>query len=127
MTVTEIRKNLDKACKTGRYKVENVLKALDCHYIGNGIHRSVYSIGGTNTYILKIEHDHGKFDSEPNFRNVTEYMHWCDFKGSCYEKWLARVYFITYDGRISIQHRAKPVTLDEMPKRIPPFFCDTKL
>lgn len=127
MTITQCRDKLDKATSKPKWTVNGVLKAFGAYYISNGIHRAVYGIEESSRFVLKIEHEGGRFDKEPNFRNITEYMTWCDFKGSCYEKWLARVYFITYDGKISIQHRAKPVTKSELPKKIPPFFCDTKV
>ncbi|MGH7240036.1 MAG: hypothetical protein ACREHG_08210 [Candidatus Saccharimonadales bacterium] len=128
MTRREIESKL-KSIVTGRvWSTKEVLDAFGAEFIANGVYRSVYSIKGSDKYVLKIEHEKGRVDKPPNHMNIMEYMNYIEwFRGTCYEKWLAPCYVVTYDSRIMLQARVKPAAKKDMPAKLPSFFTDKKV
>lgn len=87
--------------------------------IGKGHARWVYEFRMNSKHVVKIDHA-GKFD------NVSEWDIWHNASDEA-KKFLAPCVRISSCGRVMIQHRTKPVKLEELPKLVPAFLADLKL
>lgn len=90
------------------------------NFIANGSSRSVYHYNMNNNWVVKI-------DRSANFNNVSEWDIWHNMKDTKAAKYLAPCHHISSCGRVMLQSKTKPVTIEMMPKRIPAFFADTKV
>lgn len=88
-------------------------------FIGAGQSRSVYGYAMDPKYVVKI-------DRSGHFNNVAEWDIWNETSDE-HQRFLAPCLKISQCGRLLIQERTTPVSLDEMPKEIPGFFTDTKI
>lgn len=88
-------------------------------FIANGQSRDVYAFAMDPKYVVKI-------DRSGHFNNVSEWDVWINSPEE-HKRFLAPCLKISQCGRLLIQERTSPVTLEEMPEVIPGFFTDTKL
>lgn len=88
-------------------------------YIATGNSRVVYEFTMDPKYVVKI-------DKSGHFDNVAEWDIWNNIPKDL-NKWFAPCLRISQCGRLLIQERTTPVTLEELPKEIPAFFQDFKL
>lgn len=94
-------------------------------FIARGVYRDVFSCRLNPDWVVKVELDKGSWRS---FANVHEHKFWDE--NQFYPKvadWLAPCRFISPDGRILIQDRARIAKAsDNLPEAIPAFFTDLK-
>lgn len=92
--------------------------------LGDGIHREVYVCRTATDLVVKVE----KYLDYRSFANVTENTLWRDWEHAPkVAKWLAPCQYLSPDGRILLQRRAKPVRDDDqLPDKIPAFLTDVK-
>lgn len=91
-------------------------------FIGSGVHRKVYEHATNNKWVVKLQ-------ESQCFSNIIEYEIWCTVSYTEYAKWFAPVYWISDNGKVSIQHKVKPITKKNqhlIPDKIPYFFTDLK-
>lgn len=118
MTLKEIFEILNTS-KT----VQRCIKNLGGELIGSGLYRDVYSIKGTNRYVLKVERDmtQSAFCNATEFRNYIDNREWKNLS-----QWLAPCHIINENGNVMIQSRVKHKDPKFYPKQIPNVFTDTK-
>lgn len=88
--------------------------------IASGASRTVYSLRGDPTAVIKVE------TASRSFNNIAEWDIWCNFEGTEMEKWLAPCCSISSCGIFLIQKRTKVTSEKDYPEKIPSFFTDTK-
>ena len=102
---------------------EDAFNLLCGDLIGRGIHREVFECRIRPDLVVKVEKD-----ADRRFANVLEMHIWSDFH--LYEpvaKWLAPCDYLSYDGRILLQRRVRPLhTNDKLPDKLPAFLSDIK-
>lgn len=91
--------------------------------IGEGIHRMVFTCKIRNDLVVKVESDNFRF-----FANVFEMRFWSENQhNTAISKWLAPCEYMSPDGRIMLQKRARPLhDSDVIPNRLPVFLTDIK-
>lgn len=90
-------------------------------WIGQGIHREVWSCAIDASLVVKFETGRG------NFANVYEHEVWEEVKDDKeLSKWFAPVTLISARGLVLLQKRTEVVRKRELPKMVPAFFCDLK-
>lgn len=108
---------------TGRH-FEDALNLLCGKELGSGIHRTVFEYRIDPTLVVKVEKD----DGWRQFANVREHQFWADHQ--YYQpvaQWLAPCRYLSPDGYISLQQRARPVIEgDALPDKLPKFLTDIK-
>jgi len=88
--------------------------------IGEGDHRRVYAVKGTNDYVFKV--------AKPRsiWANFAEYDFWDAMKNTALEKYIAPCQSISPGGRILCMRRAARLARPcEVPKMLPRCFSDT--
>lgn len=89
--------------------------------IGHGDSRSVYNFRLNSKMVVKI-------DRSGQFNNVSEWDIWHNVKDKPeLAKFLAPCVHISSCGKVMIQAKTKPVTLEQLPEMVPAFFADRKL
>lgn len=103
---------------------EDCFNMLCGSLLGRGIHRDVFECNLRPDLVVKVETGKGL----RNFANIYEDRFWTN--NQFYSKvadWLAPVKFISPDGRILLQQRARIATpLDPLPDMMPAFLTDFK-
>ena len=103
---------------------EDAFNLLCGAQIGDGIHRTVFECRIRPDLVVKVE------DSEwRDFANVREMKFWVNWQHvKSVVKWLAPCEFLSPDGRILLQKKARILTKDDplLPKKLPRFLTDTK-
>ena len=89
--------------------------------IASGVYRRVYACNLNVDHVVKFE------ESARDFCNVREWDIWQRVKETKLARWFAPCVAISPSGIALIQQRCKPVTLPEMPKKVPGFFTDLKV
>lgn len=104
---------------------EDAFNMLCGKLLGEGIHRKVFECKLRVDLVVKVEYE----TDYRTFANVTEMQFWNDHEH--YKKvsdWLAPCEFLSPDGRILLQQRARPVSeIDILPSHVPSFLSDLKL
>ena len=104
---------------------EDAFNLLCGKLLGEGIHRKVFECKLRPDLVVKVE-----FETEYRpFSNVLEQCFWNDHAD--YKKvadWLAPCEYLSPDGRILLQRRARPLNDDDvLPDQVPVFLTDVKL
>lgn len=103
---------------------EDAFNLLCGKLIGEGIHRKVFECRLRHDLVVKVEYDL----EYRYFANVLEMRFWQDHQ--YYRKaadWLAPCEYLSPDGRLLLQRKARPITDDdELPDRVPSFLSDLK-
>lgn len=105
---------------------EDAFNLLCGKQLGSGIHRDVYECRIRPDLVVKVENSlQGEWRS---FANVQEHQFWTDNEyAPAVAKWLAPCEYLSPDGRISLQRRARPVQQgDALPDKLPSFLTDLK-
>lgn len=89
--------------------------------IGSGQSRTVYQHNFDKTIVIKIEED------AYSYSNALEWEVWRDAKHTPLGKWLAPCVSISPCGGILLMRKISPVTIKEMPEKIPSQFTDLKI
>jgi hypothetical protein len=89
--------------------------------LGVGASRTVFDFMPDPTLVIKFETVGGSFD------NVMEWDIWenCQYDKRL-AKWLAPCHMISPCGSILLQKKTTPVSIEQLPKKIPRFFTDLK-
>lgn len=92
--------------------------------LGSGVHRDVFACRLRDDLVVKVEIE----NDWRYFSNVHEMKFWSD--NQHYDKmsrWLAPCEYLSPDGRILLQHKARIATeYDTMPAQLPAFLTDIK-
>jgi len=88
--------------------------------LGEGTYRMVFEYAIDKSKVVKR-------DNGGNFSNINEWQISNEFAGTPLAKWIAPVYWISPRGLWLIQARTTPITLDQLPDKIPAIFADTKI
>lgn len=103
---------------------EDAFNLLCGKLIGQGIHRKVFECRLRDDLVVKVENS----GDWRYFANVHEMKFWCDH--SEYKKvsqWLAPCEYLSPDGRILLQRRARPIAdQSDLPAKLPGFLTDVK-
>lgn len=84
--------------------------------IGEGYFREVYAYD--ENHVIKLD-----VNDEQQFHNVAEWQMWMAWRNTWLGQWMAPCHFITNDGHCLVQSRCRPLTRDELPKRVPDCFA----
>lgn len=104
---------------------EDAFNLLCGKLLGEGIHRKVFECKLRDDLVVKVEFE---TDYRP-FANVLEMRFWNDHE-HCKKvaDWLAPCEFMSPDGRVLLQQRARPIVdADVLPAQVPSFLSDLKL
>lgn len=88
--------------------------------MGYGTFRHIYNHATDPDVVVKLE------NGAQSFHNVTEWQVWQSVKDTEFAKWFAPVKHISASGTVLIMQRAQPVTVKDLPKKVPAFFTDLK-
>lgn len=89
--------------------------------LGSGIYRDVYSITGSNQYVLKICNKPG------DFSNVTEWEVFNFVNATPHHRLLAPCFSISPDAQFLIMGRTFPIKdVKDLPSRVPAWMTDLK-
>lgn len=89
-------------------------------FIGEGAHRRVFTLAQNDDLVIKVEqHQH-------DFHNIREWHNWHEIQGTGLEKWFAPCVAISSNGRFLLQKRTVPVSIRELPKKVPACLTDKK-
>jgi hypothetical protein len=103
--------------------VKQIIEKVCGELIGQGTYREVYELKGNPDFVVKVEKD----PTKARFANVCEWINWIDNKEWDYlYPWLCPCVDITENGQFLIQHRAKPIKIDQLPEKVPSLFTDLK-
>ena len=91
--------------------------------LGSGVYRDVYIFKPDTTKVIKVAKDNPSARAE----NLLAYKIYrkciCE---TPFEKWFAKIYDISDDGKYLVQERTEKFRKDKYPEKIPHFFTDTK-
>ena len=92
-------------------------------FAGDFLGGGVFACATDPTLVIKIE------TPAHSFQNVVEWEAWQEIKDlrTSIEKWFAPCIAISPCGIVMLQRRTAPLNEEELPKRVPAFFTDTKL
>lgn len=92
-------------------------------FLGGGVGRGVFACSLAPTLVIKVE------VPVRSFQNVVEWEAWQEIKSLRHSirKWFAPCLAISPCGIIMTQRRTTPLREEELPKKVPAFFTDTKL
>lgn len=102
---------------------EDAFNLLCGRRLGRGCFRQVFECKLLPDMVVKVEDD----DGMRGFHNVFEQRFWDHH--SHYEpvaQWLAPCEYLSPDGRLLIQKRARPISPEDMPATLPEFLSDVK-
>ncbi|WP_338678918.1 hypothetical protein OPV09_17455 [Janthinobacterium sp. TB1-E2] len=88
--------------------------------LGEGTFRTVFECALDKTRVVK--HDSGS-----NFSNINEWQLSNELAATSLASWIAPVYWLSPRGLWLIQAKTTPITLDQLPEKIPAIFADTKV
>lgn len=104
---------------------EDAFNLLCGEQLGSGLHRFVYECRLRPELVVKVERENVDWRF---FANVHEMRFWDN--NQYYKKvadWLAPCRYMSPDGRILLQDRARPATsFDNLPEKLPGFLTDRK-
>lgn len=110
---------------TNERAFQDAFNLLCDDFVARGTYRDVYTCRLNPDWVVKVEIDKGDWRS---FSNVFEHKFWEENR--FYAKvadWLAPCHFLSPDGRILIQSKARIAKeSDNLPEAIPAFFTDLK-
>lgn len=87
--------------------------------IGEGQYRKVFECHVLPGCVVKQ-------DTRANFSNISEWELWTECEKSPLAKWLAPVLWLSPAGLWLIQKRTSPLTVRDLPARVPAIFADHK-
>lgn len=88
--------------------------------MGYGTFRHVFNHATNPDAVVKLE------NGAQSFHNIAEWQVWQSVKDTELAKWFAPCISISASGTVLVMQRAKPVSVDELPKLVPVFFTDLK-
>ena len=89
--------------------------------IARGAARQVFASKLDPSSVWKVE------DGARSFQNVNEWEFWNHVKDGPLAEWLAPCEAISSTGAILLQKRTRPVSISELPDKIPAAFTDLKV
>lgn len=101
---------------------EDMFNTLTGALIGAGQYRSVYIHRWRDDLVVKVE-----FGALLHGHNFSEWKNWTDYRDDkVVGPWLARLHWISANGRIVVQDRTSPIRSSEVPAKVPKFIDDLK-
>ena len=89
--------------------------------LGFGIDRTVFEFYFSDNKVIKIA-----TGSEGRANNQIEYKLWDEIQNTKYDKWFAKCFGVSPNGKYLIQEKIKFKDISKYPKEIPHFFTDIK-
>jgi len=89
-------------------------------YIGEGQFRRVFTLQNNDDLVIKVEQGRGEF------HNIQEWRNWLEVQNTPLAKWFAPCVAISENGRFLLQKRTVPVSIRELPKKVPACLTDRK-
>ena len=114
-------KSAEKVIKGSSVLTMDLIELAVGKPMGEGISRKVYEWLPDPTLVAKVE------CRRQSFANIEEYHVWQAVEETKAAEWFAPVVQLAGHGSILLQRRTKPVTMDQLPARIPSFFTDLKV
>lgn len=92
--------------------------------LGSGLSRNVYTCTlNPSEWVIKVE-----MNATGYFQNVAEYLVWKSVRDvKKISHWFAPILNISDSGLWMVQARTRPARGNELPKKVPRFFTDTKI
>ena len=100
--------------------LEDFLNLFAGTLLGEGCSRKVFEHRHDKTLVIKVEEG-------PTHHNVGEWDAWCAWGVAKPGQWLAPCVALSPRGRVLLQRRVTPVTLEELPESVPQFLTDLKV
>jgi hypothetical protein len=99
--------------------LEDFLNLFAGALLGEGCSRKVFAHQRDPSLVIKVE------EGSTN-HNVGEWDAWCAWGSEKPGLWLAPCVALSPRGRVLLQRRVKPVTVEELPEMVPQFLTDLK-
>lgn len=102
-----------------QFQFEEAFNILCGDKVGGGMSRQVFACNLLPDCVVKVE-------SQPWFQNVMENEVWYRIRDTKWARWFAPTRWISPYGRLLIMERTMPVSMKELPAKVPKFFTDMK-
>lgn len=91
--------------------------------LGSGVYRDVYIFKPDKTKVIKVAKDNAKSRTE---NLIASKLYWDNIYLTPFEKWFAKIYDVSDNGKYLIQERTEKYKKEKYPEKIPSFLTDTK-